>query len=210
MCLLALLLGFLSSIKRPAPVVSSIRHSHYAWIRLGGLTIWRIQCTPGSEEGRTSTIFTKRAPARVEPVPARCCSKNTPGGRAQTVQQSHPIDLPLVREPYVAAGSRPRDRLPHPRPTQHTSSRVGVGFGSHGPRDSDGHHALYKVGRRLEERGCWRRCNQGLTRAALNDYLLAWATSWRRCLRPTSIKCLAQSRPECIGDVCHYHTLAAL
>jgi hypothetical protein len=36
----------------------------------------------------------------------------------------------------------------------------------------DGHHALYKVGNRLEERGMVALLQPGLTRAALNDYRL--------------------------------------
>src|SRR5215467_282625 len=36
----------------------------------------------------------------------------------------------------------------------------------------DGHHALYKVGKRLEERGMLALLPPGLTRAALNDYRL--------------------------------------
>ena len=36
----------------------------------------------------------------------------------------------------------------------------------------DGHHALYKVGQRLEERGMVALLQPGLTRAALNDYRL--------------------------------------
>ena len=36
----------------------------------------------------------------------------------------------------------------------------------------DGHHALYKVGKRLEERGMMPLLQPGLTRAALNDYRL--------------------------------------
>jgi hypothetical protein len=36
----------------------------------------------------------------------------------------------------------------------------------------DGHHALYKVGRRLEERGIVALLQPGLTRASLNDYRL--------------------------------------
>jgi transposase len=36
----------------------------------------------------------------------------------------------------------------------------------------DGHHALYKVGRRLEERGMVALLQPGLTRASLNDYRL--------------------------------------
>jgi transposase len=36
----------------------------------------------------------------------------------------------------------------------------------------DGHHALYKVGQRLEERGMLALLQPGLTRAALNDYRL--------------------------------------
>ena len=36
----------------------------------------------------------------------------------------------------------------------------------------DGHHALYKVGKRLEERGMVALLQPGLTRASLNDYRL--------------------------------------
>jgi hypothetical protein len=36
----------------------------------------------------------------------------------------------------------------------------------------DGHHALYKVGKRLEERGMVPLLQPELTRAALNDYRL--------------------------------------
>ena len=36
----------------------------------------------------------------------------------------------------------------------------------------DGHHALYKVGKRLEERGMVTLLQPELTRAALNDYRL--------------------------------------
>jgi len=36
----------------------------------------------------------------------------------------------------------------------------------------DGHHALYKVGRRLEERRMLTLLQPGLTRAAINDYRL--------------------------------------
>jgi hypothetical protein len=36
----------------------------------------------------------------------------------------------------------------------------------------DGHHALYKVGKRLEERGIVTLLQPGLPRAALNDYRL--------------------------------------
>jgi hypothetical protein len=36
----------------------------------------------------------------------------------------------------------------------------------------DGQHALYKVGRRLKERGMVARLQPGLTRAALHDYRL--------------------------------------
>ena len=36
----------------------------------------------------------------------------------------------------------------------------------------DGHHALYKVGKRLEERGMVALLQSALPRAALNDYRL--------------------------------------
>lgn len=89
-----------------------------------------------------------------------------------TVQQIHPIaHLPLVlgvlRRLEVATVI---DRLipPHPAP--------GLSCGRGGEAwvlaILDGHHALYKVGRRLEERGMLALLQPGLTRAALNDYRL--------------------------------------
>jgi|SRR4029450_4292890 Domain of unknown function (DUF4277) len=38
----------------------------------------------------------------------------------------------------------------------------------------DGHHALYKVGTRLEERGMLPLLQDGLGRASLNDYGNGW------------------------------------
>jgi transposase len=51
-------------------------------------------------------------------------------------------------------------------------SCVGVGSKPWGWPILDGHHALYKVGRRLDERGMVTRLQPGLTRAALKDYRL--------------------------------------
>ena len=91
---------------------------------------------------------------------------------AITVQQIHPVaHLPLVlgvlRHLDVAAVV---DRLIPPHPAH------GLSCGREGEAlvlaILDGHHALYKVGKRLEERGMLAVLQPGLTRAALNDYRL--------------------------------------
>ena len=89
---------------------------------------------------------------------------------AMTVQQIHPVaHLPLVlgvlRRLEVATVI---DRLIPPRSTP---ALVWSRGRSLGPRDLDGHHALYKVGTRLEARGMLALLQPGLTRA-LNDYRL--------------------------------------
>src|SRR5262245_14960480 len=55
------------------------RHSHYVRVRLGGLTIWRIQCT------RCKAVFTV-LPHFVIPL---ALSPDAPGGRAR-----HPVGYP--------------------------------------------------------------------------------------------------------------------
>jgi hypothetical protein len=42
----------------------------------------------------------------------------------------------------------------------------------------DGDHALYKVGRRLEERGIVELLQPGLTRASFNDYRTMAMAFW--------------------------------
>src|SRR5439155_8840759 len=89
-----------------------------------------------------------------------------------SVQQSHPIaHLPLVlgvlRRLEVATII---DRLIPPHPTHGLS--CGRGVEALVLAILDGHHALYKVGRRLEERGMVALLQPGLTCAALNDYRL--------------------------------------
>ena len=91
---------------------------------------------------------------------------------ATTVQQIHPVaHLPLVlgvlRRLGVAAVI---DRLMPPHPAHGLS--CGRGVEALVLAILDGHHALYKVGRRLEERGMVALLQPGLTRAALNDYRL--------------------------------------
>ena len=88
------------------------------------------------------------------------------------VQQSHPIaHLPLVlgvlRRLEVATVI---DDLIPPHPAHGLS--CGRGVEALVLAILDGHHALYKVGRRLEERGMVALLQPGLTRAALNDYRL--------------------------------------
>src|SRR5262244_1154831 len=89
-----------------------------------------------------------------------------------SVQQSHPIaHLPLVlgvlRRLEVATVI---DSLIPPHPAHGLS--CGRGVEALVLAILDGHHALYKVGRRLEERGMVALLQPGLTRASLNDYRL--------------------------------------
>ena len=91
---------------------------------------------------------------------------------AVTVQQMHPIaHLPLVlgvvRRLEVATLI---DRLIPPHPAHVLS--WGRGVEALVLAILDGDHALYKVGRRLEERGMVALLQPGLTRASLNDYRL--------------------------------------
>ena len=91
---------------------------------------------------------------------------------ATTVQQIHPVaHLPLVlgvlRRLEVATVI---DRLIPPHPAHGLS--CGRGVEALVLAILDGHHALYKVGKRLEERGMVALLQPGLTRAALNDHRL--------------------------------------
>src|SRR5215217_4160766 len=91
---------------------------------------------------------------------------------ATTIQQIHPVaHLPLVlgvlRRLEVATVI---DRLIPPHPAHGLS--CGRGVEALVLAILDGHHALYKVGQRLEERGMMALLQPGLTRAALNDYRL--------------------------------------
>jgi Domain of unknown function (DUF4277) len=91
---------------------------------------------------------------------------------AITVQHIHPVaHLPLVlgvlRRLEVATVV---DRLIPPHPAHGLS--CGRGVEALELAILDGHHALYKVGRRLEERGMVTLLQPGLTRIALNDYRL--------------------------------------
>lgn len=91
---------------------------------------------------------------------------------AITVQQIHPVaHLPLVlgvlRRLEVATLI---DGLIPPHPAHGLS--CGRGVEALVLAILDGHHALYKVGKRLAERGMMTLLQPGLTRAALNDYRL--------------------------------------
>jgi transposase len=88
------------------------------------------------------------------------------------VQQIHPVaHLPLIlgvlRRLEVATVI---DRLILPHPAHVLS--CGRGVEALVLAILDGDHALYKVGRRLEERGMAELLQPGLTRASLNDYRL--------------------------------------
>jgi transposase len=91
---------------------------------------------------------------------------------AIAVQQIHPVaHLPLVlgvlRRLEVATVI---DRLILPHPAHVLS--CGRGVEALVLAILDGDHALYKVGRRLEERGMVALLQPGFTRASLNDYRL--------------------------------------
>ena len=113
---------------------------------------------------------------------------------ATTIQQIHPVaHLPLVlgvlRRLEVATVI---DRLIPPHPAHGLS--CGRGVEALVLAILDGHHALYKVGRRLEERGMLTLLQPGFTRAALNDYRLG--ISSMPCLRRISTRCLARWRSK--------------
>jgi transposase len=91
---------------------------------------------------------------------------------AIAVQQIYPVaHLPLIlgvlRRLEVATLI---DRLIPPHPAHGLS--CGRGVEALVLAILDGHHALYKVGKRLEERGMVPLLQPGLTRTALNDYRL--------------------------------------
>jgi transposase len=91
---------------------------------------------------------------------------------AIAVQQVYPIaHLPLVlgvlRRLEVATVI---DRLIPPHPAHELAT--GRGVEALVLAILDGHHALYKVGQRLEERGMLAMLQPGLTRASLHDYRL--------------------------------------
>src|SRR5919201_942643 len=91
---------------------------------------------------------------------------------AIAVQQMHPLaHLPLVlgvlRRLEVATVM---DRIIPPHPAHGLSG--GRGVEALVLAILDGHHALYKVGQRLDERGMVALLQPGLTRASLHDYRL--------------------------------------
>jgi hypothetical protein len=86
------------------------------------------------------------------------------------VQQIHsvahlPLVLGVLRRLEVATVI---DRLLPPHPAHGLS--CGRGVEALVLAILDGHHALYKVGRRLDERGILPLLQRGLTHAALHDY----------------------------------------
>jgi transposase len=118
---------------------------------------------------------------------------------AITVQQMHPVaHLPLVlgvlRRLEVATLV---DRLIPPHPAHGLS--CGRGVEALVLAILDGHHALYKVGKRLEERGMLAFLQPGLTRAALNDYRLGhildalFATNLNKVFSAIALKALEVS-----------------
>src|SRR5262245_41144505 len=115
---------------------------------------------------------------------------------AIAVQQVYPIaHLPLVlgvlRRLEVATVI---DRLIPPHPAHGLST--GRGVEALVLAILDGHHALYKVGQRLEERGMVALLQPGLTRTSLHDYRLGhildalFATNLNKVLSAIALKAL--------------------
>jgi hypothetical protein len=105
---------------------------------------------------------------------------------AMTVQQIHPVaHLPLVlgvlRRLEVATLI---DGLIPPHPAHGLS--CGRGVEALVLAILDGHHALYKVGKRLEERGMVTLLQPG-SREPLS-MMTAWGTSSMPCWRPISTR----------------------
>src|SRR5918911_3918000 len=116
---------------------------------------------------------------------------------AITVQQVYPVaHLPLVlgvlRRLEVATVI---ERLIPPHPAHGLST--GHGVEALVLAILDGHHALDKVGQRLEERGMVTLLQPGLTRAALNDYRLGhildalFAANLNQVLSAVALRALA-------------------
>ena len=91
---------------------------------------------------------------------------------ALTGQQMRPVaHLPLILGILRRlAGATRIDRLIPPHPAHVLS--CGRGVEALVLAILDGDHTLYKVGKRLEERGMVALLQPGLTRASLNDYRL--------------------------------------
>ena len=118
-----------------------------------------------------------------------------------SVQHSHPIAhlpwvLGVLRRLEVATII---DRLIPPHPAHGLS--CGRGVEALVLAILDGHHALYKVGRRLEERGMVARLQPGLTRAALNRPLakVTWSA-----FDPGCIDWPVSASVSRIASVCFY------
>jgi hypothetical protein len=116
---------------------------------------------------------------------------------AVSVQQMYPVaHLPLVlgvlRRLEVATVI---DRLIPPHPAHVLS--CGRGVEALVLAILDGHHALYKVGKQLEERGMVPLLQPGLPRTALHDYRLGhildalFAANLNQVLSAVALKALA-------------------
>src|SRR5919198_2444248 len=116
---------------------------------------------------------------------------------AMTVQQIRPVaHLPLVLEVLRRLEvATIIDRLIPPHPAHVLS--CGRGVEALVLAILDGDHALYKVGRRLEERGMVSLLQPGLTRASLHDYRLGhildalFAANLNRVFGAIALKALA-------------------
>jgi|SRR5712691_9297203 len=91
---------------------------------------------------------------------------------AVEVSEIRPVThLPLILGMLWKLEVTARPGCVPPAPSHHDSCLWPAG-GSLDLGDSGGHHALYKVGQRLEERGMLPLLQPGLRRASLNDYRL--------------------------------------
>jgi transposase len=118
------------------------------------------------------------------------------GIMAIAVQQMQPVaHLPLVLGVLRRLeGATVIDHLIPPHPAHVLS--CGRGVEALVLAILDGHHALYKVGKRLEERGMVALVQPGFTRASLHDYRLGrildalFAANLNRVLSAVALKAL--------------------
>ena len=123
---------------------------------------------------------------------------------AMTVQQIHPVaHFAFSPGSLTASGGRPRDRPPHPLHPAHQLS-CGRGVEALVLAILDGHHALYKVGKRLEARGMLALLQPGLTRTAPRSMITAWARI-EALFAANLNKVYSAVALNALGGLCHYH-----
>src|SRR5262245_5460016 len=124
--------------------------------------MWNGICTPMDRGCTSCPGYTKSR--RSPPLLSASLPKHKPREQHECTNLMH-SDLGVVRKLNVAALI---DTFCPPHPAHVLS--CGRGVEALLLAILDGHHALYKVGARLEERGMLPLLQDGLRRASLNDY----------------------------------------